>query len=101
MNALMPAPLSSSSPLVLRQEYFSPRELASLAADRGIIGFPATERGVRFLAKSGGWDGSPWARKRAGRGGGMEYHFSLMPDALRNALDTRIVNAKRTAGGSQ
>lgn len=94
MNALMPAPLSQASPLVIRQEYFSARELASLAADRGIDGFPTTERGVQLLAKSGGWDGSAWSRKRAGRGGGIEYHFSLMPDALRNALEAAVVKSQ-------
>lgn len=91
MNALVPA---HQSPLIVRQEYFSARELAALAADRGIDSFPATERGVQLLAKSAGWDGSAWSRKRAGRGGGMEYHFSLMPDALRNALEAAVVKGQ-------
>lgn len=75
--------------------FFSARELADLARERGITNFPATERGVRKFAASSGWNdlGPGRCRKRTGRGGGLEYHFTLMPDNLRAALEGREIRA--------
>lgn len=72
---------------VAQQDYFSALELADLAKARGITTFPTTKSGVIRYVQAKGWDASPLCRKRAGRGGGMEYHFNLLPDCLRSALD--------------
>lgn len=71
------------------QEYFSAAELADIAQDRGITTFPTTKRGANLWMRAKGWDASHLCRKRAGRGGGLEYHFTLFPDCLRNAIDAR------------
>ncbi len=71
------------------QEYFSAADLADIAMDRGITTFPTTKSGAIRWIRSKGWDASHLCRKRAGRGGGLEYHFTLLPDCLRNAIDAR------------
>ena len=39
-----------------------------------------TERGMQVFALREGWNDNPaFARKRSGRGGGMEYHIRLLP----------------------
>jgi hypothetical protein len=43
---------------------------------------PTTERGVRIRAERAAWR----RRRRAGRGGGYEYHVSSLPDTARAAL---------------
>lgn len=83
--------------LIARQQYFSAAELADLARDRGIANFPTTKSGVIRFVKAAGWDGSPLCRKRAGRGGGLEYHFSLIPDMLRTAIDAIVVKSSMVA----
>lgn len=82
-----------------RSDFFSARELAELARGRGISNFPHTERRARDFATREGWNDQPetLCRKRAGRGGGLEYHFSLLPTALRDALDYRDVQAATRA----
>lgn len=82
MNALVP----KSPPT---QIYFSAREMAEIALKRGITTFPTTEFRAREYAKRAGWNdlGVKMCRKRAGRGGGLEYHFTLMPNCLRLALE--------------
>lgn len=76
------------------QEFFTARELAEVAADRGLSGFPASERGARQHAERAGWNTLPetLVRFRTDRQGGRpsrEYHFSLLPDCLRAALEAR------------
>jgi transposase InsO family protein len=80
--------------------WWSAAELA--AAD--LPGLPSTERGVQLRAKSAAWaavlasDGAPLARKRAGRGGGVEYHISLLPVEARVEMARRAVReAERIA----
>ncbi|MGR1580119.1 Mu transposase C-terminal domain-containing protein [Thalassobius sp. S69A] len=77
------------------QVYFSAREMAELAKSRGITNFPHTERRVRDYAVREGWNDLPetLCRKRPGRGGGLEYHFSLLPEGLRASLDANFVRA--------
>lgn len=54
---------------------------------------PATESGVIRKITRAGWqthrsaEGVPLARKREGRGGGWEYHRSLLPDSARLTLN--------------
>lgn len=79
----------------VKAEFFSARELAELAKSRGVSRFPHTERGVRDLASREGWNDLPnsLCRKRPGRGGGQEFHFSLLPETMRDALDYRDMRA--------
>ncbi|WP_321362627.1 Mu transposase C-terminal domain-containing protein [uncultured Celeribacter sp.] len=66
------------------QEFYSARELAEIAKKRGITNFPHTIRGVLDYAERSSWHvmGERFCRKRAGRGGGLEYHFTLLPDFI-------------------
>ncbi|PTV94049.1 putative transposase [Rhodobacter aestuarii] len=72
--------------MVTRQEWFTARELAEAVSRRGLAGYPKSERNFRALAERQGWNEGLLARKRAGRGGGMEYHFSALPTDLQAAL---------------
>jgi transposase InsO family protein len=68
--------------------WFSAAELAAL----GLPGVGDKPRRVQELAETKGWAfqvdsaGAPLARRRAGRGGGMEYHRSLLPASALTAL---------------
>lgn len=70
------------------QEFYTAREMAEIAMTRVVTGFPATESGVVRYAKSKGWNDLPsnLCRTRAGKGGGREYHFTVMPQAMRDAV---------------
>lgn len=60
----------------LAQEWFTARELAALK----LRDLPTSERGVQLYAEANGWNHDMFrARQRSGRGGGMEYHLSLIP----------------------
>jgi hypothetical protein len=69
-------------------EWFSAAELAAL----GLPGLPSTKRGVQGVADREGWADQtsdtvgPLARTRKGRGGGMEFHASVLPEAARVRL---------------
>lgn len=58
-------------------------------------GMPDTTRRVHAVALENGWgakvdeNGAPLARRRAARGGGTEYHASLLPPAAQLALRSR------------
>jgi len=58
--------------LTPRQEWYSATELAAL----GLPSVPDTRQGVEFIAKRDGWRTAALARRKAGRGGGYEYHVS-------------------------
>lgn len=75
------------------QDYYSAAELADLARERGLTTFPTTKRGANLWIRAKGWDASHLCRKRAGRGGGLEYHFTLLPDCLRNVIDAKAVRS--------
>ena len=88
------------------REWFSAAELAALA----LPDMPATARGVQQLAERQGWaeperEGQQW-RRRKGRGGGVEFHLSLLPctaqikTALQfNAAETAEAAAATSAQG--
>ncbi|MCG8354866.1 MAG: hypothetical protein MI920_04765, partial [Kiloniellales bacterium] len=67
------------------REWFTLGELA----DSGLPGLPKSNRGLTTFAEREGWDnavtldGQPLARRRAGRGGGQEYHYKVLPRACR------------------
>jgi putative transposase len=70
-------------------------ELAALA----LPGLPGTDRGVRDLAEREGWAGfSGLCRARAGRGGGVEYHLSLLPAGARLAYLAPAASGLAEAG---
>lgn len=75
------------------QQFFTAREMAELAKERGLANFPHTVRGVKDFADRNGWHGlgDHLCRKRQGRGGGMEYHYTLFPERLRLALDGKAM----------
>lgn len=58
-------------------------------------GLPTTKRKVNEVAAQQGWaermnaSGEPLSRKRAGRGGGLEYHYSVLPTSAVAALVAR------------
>jgi putative transposase len=61
------------------REWFSAAELAELA----LPSMPTTKRAVNEMAERGQWQRPEWEgqqwRRRAGRGGGVEYHLSVLP----------------------
>ncbi len=70
------------------KEFFTAREMAEIAAKRGVSTFPHSVQGVRKLADAQGWNDLPrnLCRPRGGKGGGREYHFALMPQIMLDAL---------------
>ena len=71
--------------------FYSPLEIAKLA----LPSLPHSERGVQIKAENEGWKsrqnlaGNPLSRKQNGKGGGFEYHFSILPIAAQVALTKR------------
>lgn len=61
------------------REWFAAQDLA------GLSGLPRTARRVRSMASREAWK----SRKRAGRGGGFEYHISSLPQESQAALAIR------------
>ncbi|ANK79417.1 MAG: hypothetical protein TEF_00390 [Rhizobiales bacterium NRL2] len=65
---------------------------AAELAEAALSGLPTTKSAVIRVAKREGWAdrvtvaGEPLARKRKGRGGGMEYHRSVLPERAQMAL---------------
>lgn len=70
------------------KEWFTAAELAELS----LAGLPTTKRKINEKASEECWaiavdaKGAALARPRQARGGGMEYHLSLLPPATRSAL---------------
>jgi len=80
-------------------EFLTAREIADQVTGRGIGGFPGSERGVQMHAERSGWNGLPehlsrWrpANNKGGRPS-REYHVSLLPQALRDAVASRAMQA--------
>lgn len=70
------------------KEWLSPQEIA----DARLPQIPLTKRGVNELAEREGWNQDAFsARKRAGRGGGMEYHVRLLPTVARVTYHARHI----------
>lgn len=56
---------------------------------------PGTKRGVNMIVERFNWRGQAGlARRRAGRGGGWEYHWTLFPARAQRALVTRATAAR-------
>lgn len=73
------------------RDWFTAAELADLA----LPGLPSDKRAVNRRARDENWlmragpDGNLLSRARAGRGGGVEFHISLLPGAARLELAAR------------
>ncbi|WP_299174392.1 DNA-binding protein [uncultured Brevundimonas sp.] len=72
-------------------EWFTLAELAALA----LPALPHTKRGLLKVAQREGWDtrldddGAALSRPRRARGGGIEYHLSVLPEAAKVKLLAR------------
>ncbi len=55
---------------------------------------PGSKRGVARNAERMRWDSTDLARPREGHGGGLEYHFSLLPEGAQAALVARYGEAE-------
>ena len=67
-------------------------------AEARLPDLPSTKRGVALRAVAEGWDEHPvWARKRAGKGGGFEYYFRLLPLLAQIAFSQRHTVIGRAA----
>lgn len=79
---------SSELPAVAPSEWFTLAELAALA----LPGLPRTKRGLLDVARREAWDirqdddGAALSRPRRARGGGIEYHLTVLPDAAKVKL---------------
>lgn len=63
--------------------WWTAKELAA----SGLPELPGTERGINLLADRFGWRATPGcARRKPGRGGGWQYHWSILPLAARRKL---------------
>lgn len=73
------------------KNWFTASELEELA----LPGLPGSKRKINERAAKEGWSaaidksGLPLARNRRGRGGGTEYHLSLLPAAAQSELVSR------------
>ncbi|MDQ1185384.1 Mu transposase C-terminal domain-containing protein [Agrobacterium larrymoorei] len=66
--------------------YFSAQEIADAGVRLKLKALPLTKQGVLEHAKREEWAATALCRRRAGRGGGYEYHISLLPEVLQAAL---------------
>ncbi|PZO05432.1 MAG: hypothetical protein DCF29_07990 [Alphaproteobacteria bacterium] len=79
---------SAAPSAVAPSEWFTLAELAALA----LPGLPRTKRGLLDVARREAWDirqdddGAPLSRPRRARGGGIEYHLTVLPDAAKVKL---------------
>lgn len=66
-----------------RKIWWTPQEIA----EASLPDLPSTKRGVQKVAERFGWASMPgMAKRRAGRGGGMEFHWSVFPARAKDAL---------------
>lgn len=70
------------------KEWLTAQEIAG----ERLPGLPATERALQLMAEREGWNLDVFrARKRAGRGGGMEYHIGLLPSLAQVSYRQRSI----------
>jgi len=78
-------------------EWFSAAELAEF----NLPEMPSTERAIQIKAKREGWTANgKVSRRRSGKGGGYEYHVSLLPTKARNHLSVELYKSKATGPAS-
>lgn len=87
----------------MKKEWFTPAELAEMA----LPGVPSNRTAfIRYVAANG-WQNpaTEWSesnalgvwRRRQGRGGGLEYHFSLLPPLARASIVRKFPSSEGTA----
>ncbi|WPZ34909.1 transposase domain-containing protein [Thalassobaculum sp. OXR-137] len=93
----------------MRVEWFTAAELAEMK----LRGLPRKQKGsnpyagIHRLAKAEGWadartvSGEPLARRRKGRGGGFEYHYTVLPTLAQVALLAREVRERAAEADAQ
>ncbi|MCB5198569.1 Mu transposase C-terminal domain-containing protein [Loktanella sp. TSTF-M6] len=73
-----------------QQEWWTAAEIAAA----GLPDMPGTKRRINAMAQRLGWDRAPQlVRRRAGRGGGREYHWTLFPARAQQKLLTKSSDA--------
>ncbi len=77
----------------MKKVWFSAAEIA----DEALPGVPASKRGVSRMADVSKWHRGKLARERSGRGGGLEYHYTLLPAAAQAVLVSRYAPANDDA----
>lgn len=76
------------------QEWWTAAEIA----DATLPDLPGTKRNVNAFAARVGWDRAPGlSRARAGRGGGREYHWTLLPSRAQQHLLTKAAQPPSVA----
>lgn len=87
MNSLVPVNQSRVIATVPVKEWFSAQEIADALVRLRLNVMPQTKQGVINYIKRNDWHSfADQHRERSARGGGYEYHISLLPDALRAAI---------------
>jgi len=84
--------------------FMTAQEIADAGKRLGLSCVPHTKQSVNRRAKEAGWaDIAQLARKRQGAsgGGGMEYHVSLLPEALQAALAGEVSKAVTVTNTAQ
>jgi transposase InsO family protein len=79
------------------REWFSAGELAEMK----LPGIPATDRGIAQMADRLGWaaeaaEGTAW-RPRQGKGGGIEFHYSVLPRSAQVPIAAEIAKVNAAA----
>lgn len=86
---------------MMAREWFSPSELAAMALPM----LPNSTRGIQMVADREEWHRPSWRdrrwRERGGRGGGLEYHFSLLPASAQVKLAKEHAQVDETAEREQ
>lgn len=78
------------------QEWWSAADLA----EAGLPDLPGTKRKINQLAEREGWARHAGkVRRRKGAGGGLEYHWSLLPIRARMRLSADLINAPAARPG--
>lgn len=76
------------------KEWLTAQEIADAVVRLRFSGLPTTKRRVQDHADREGWaECASLCRKRQGRGGGIEYHFSLLPERLVAAMQGEVAIA--------
>lgn len=82
---------SASGPSAPDRQWWTAAEIATA----GLPDLPRSKRRVNDYADRHDWSGDrARARRRAGRGGGWEYHWSLFPDRAKAALLAHVAPPK-------
>jgi len=101
VNAPATVANAANDPAVAGEAWFTARELAELA----LPGLPGDKRSINRRAQDERWstrvgsDGRLLVRNRAGRGGGTEFHVSLLPGEARIELARRGLIATAEQAG--